>query len=481
MRGTFFSPLLMRLNLARALFSRRGSAGRDGAALGLGAVGVLTTRVFGILLALAAQVVVARSLGVSGLGEYVYAMTSALIVSQLALLGLPNATMRYVAAYRATTQWGLLRGFLKRSITSAVLSGVAGAIVMLMLPSLIGAHFGSEFSSVMGWAAPLVPAMVLTNLQVARLRALKQAVRGTVLITVVQNAIFLASFLLVTRAAGAAPTPTLAMATYFASFVLVMLAATFWAARALPSEVRHAQCSFKTQEWASSAASMLFIAACGLFLRQSDIVLLGIVFDHRSVGLYAPAVRLATVLSFGMEAVTVSIAPLIAGMHARGQVNELKGLLRLSAAGILGFTAPAAVVLLALRARLLALWGPEFTSASGALVILVVGHLVNALTGVVGDLMLMTGNERQAGRYLAGTATLNIILCVFLIPRFGIMGAATACAFTTCTWNALLVAHVWRHMKLDPTICSLWSSRNRLRPEYAMNESVNDLAVENLP
>ena len=45
-----------------------------------------------------------------------------------------------------------------------------------------------------------------------------------------------------------------------------------------------------------------------------------------------------------------------------------------------------------------------------------------------GGLLTMTGNERYVLRSSALTASLNVVLNLFLIPTYGAMGAATATA-----------------------------------------------------
>lgn len=62
--------------------------------------------------------------------------------------------------------------------------------------------------------------------------------------------------------------------------------------------------------------------------------------------------------------------------------------------------------------------------------------------------MTMTGGQHTAARVLAAAAVLNAVLNASLIPILGVNGAATATALSIVTWNALLVAVVWKRLQL---------------------------------
>ena len=56
--------------------------------------------------------------------------------------------------------------------------------------------------------------------------------------------------------------------------------------------------------------------------------------------------------------------------------------------------------------------------------------LVNSFVGPAGFLMMMTGHHREAALILAMAALLQIVMNAILIPRYGLIGAATATAAT---------------------------------------------------
>ena len=85
------------------------------AALARGATAAIVVNVGAAAVALALQILLARVLGVDSFGRYVYVMTVSNFLVLLMPLGLGHTTLRYVPAYSGKMEWGLLRGFLRRS------------------------------------------------------------------------------------------------------------------------------------------------------------------------------------------------------------------------------------------------------------------------------------------------------------------------------------------------------------------------------
>ena len=101
---------------------------------------------------------------------------------------------------------------------------------------------------------------------------------------------------------------------------------------------------------------------------------------------------------------------------------------------------------------ILGLFGEEFKNGYLSLLILIVGQLVNALSGSVGYIMVMTGKQKQASIVFAISAALNIIMNLIFIPIFGIAGAAAVTAASLILWNVTLVFYIRNRLDLNSTI-----------------------------
>ncbi|HEV7463992.1 MAG TPA: polysaccharide biosynthesis C-terminal domain-containing protein [Methyloceanibacter sp.] len=99
---------------------------------------------------------------------------------------------------------------------------------------------------------------------------------------------------------------------------------------------------------------------------------------------------------------------------------------------IITFAALATVVLFG--DRLLAIFGPEFTSAKLPLVILMACQFPHAMFGPSVSLLTVIGAQRQNAALAVATLAVLAISNAVLAPLYGVLGAAIAVAIATLFW-----------------------------------------------
>jgi O-antigen/teichoic acid export membrane protein len=113
---------------------------------------------------------------------------------------------------------------------------------------------------------------------------------------------------------------------------------------------------------------------------------------------------------------------------------------------------PLALAFIIFRRPLLLVFGAPFAAGTTALSLLCVGHIVNMFAGAIGLLLVMTGHEREVAFVSTAGALLNFVLCILLIPRWGMAGAAAGAATSMIIWNLWLARRVWRLLGIRSTI-----------------------------
>ena len=95
------------------------------------------------------------------------------------------------------------------------------------------------------------------------------------------------------------------------------------------------------------------------------------------------------------------------------------------------------------------MFGSDYAAGWLPLLILSTSQMVNAGTGAVGLLLIMTGHQNRVF-WISGFMLLaNVILNLLWIPRWGMLGAAlgTSCAvsgvFLLCLWQVKKILHLW--------------------------------------
>ncbi|MFH1070969.1 MAG: polysaccharide biosynthesis C-terminal domain-containing protein, partial [Candidatus Glassbacteria bacterium] len=238
----------------------------------------------------------------------------------------------------------------------------------------------------------------------------------------------------------------------FAAYGAAVLFNSWFLARSLPEEARSAEPVYRRREWVAVGAGMLFVSGQYLIFNRVDIMMLEPMAGKAAAGVYSAAVRLAWLVSFFVQAVSVIAAPLIAELHAGNRRLELERMVHLTVNVSSACSAAAFAALVVGGKFALGVFGPEFTTGYHALVILCAAQFFNAVTGPSGFLLTMTGHERLLGGLLSVALALNALLNFILIPQYGMEGAAAATGISTIFWNALAAVLIHRKLGIIPVI-----------------------------
>jgi O-antigen/teichoic acid export membrane protein len=213
------------------------------------------------------------------------------------------------------------------------------------------------------------------------------------------------------------------------------------------------------EKWLSMTKPILGMALLSVLLNRLDILMLGAIKGPAEAGIYSAVSRLAELTAFALAAVNGFIAPRIAELYSSGRREDLQRMLTTTARMVVAFTLSSATILVFGNESLLTWYGEEFTVGRESLLILIMGQVVNALSGSVGLLMIMTGLQKQALGILLLSTCINGMLNYLLIPRWGMVGAATATSITLVLWNVLMLYCVVKYLKINPTCFTRKNSR----------------------
>jgi O-antigen/teichoic acid export membrane protein len=110
------------------------------------------------------------------------------------------------------------------------------------------------------------------------------------------------------------------------------------------------------------------------------------------------------------------------------------------------FASPILILIIIFSSNILRFFGDDFTIGSNVLIILAIGQFFNVVTGSVGNLLMMSGHEREMRNIVALCAIVNLILNFILIPYWNIIGAAISCSFTLSIQNIIAVWVAYKKM-----------------------------------
>jgi len=209
----------------------------------------------------------------------------------------------------------------------------------------------------------------------------------------------------------------------------------------------------------SISLPMLMTATISFIIGQSGVLMLGMFRSETEVGYYSIAVRLARQTTIMLIAINSMAAPKFSELFHSNNINELFRVAKKSTKLIFWSTCPMILFLIFFGKTVISLlFGKEFIIAYGPLFFLVMGQLVNAISGSTSYFMNMTEHQIPLRNIMAAAAFINVILNVILIPYFGILGAGMAAMSSMVFWNIRVLIFIKK--KYGMTICYFPIIRN---------------------
>ena len=191
--------------------------------------------------------------------------------------------------------------------------------------------------------------------------------------------------------------------------------------------------------------------AMGLLNYNFDSVLLGFLTDARTVGLYNAAYKPVTIALALPLTYFVGLFPALSRTHAEGEAAFrplVERSLRLSALMVV----PLAVggTLLAMPIILL-LYGASYAASAAVLPILVWSAVLVILRGSYRHALTAAGHQAFDLRCAVISTSINVGLNILLIPRYGMIGAATATVVGDAAWFLMaFIGFERKVMRLNP-------------------------------
>ena len=194
--------------------------------------------------------------------------------------------------------------------------------------------------------------------------------------------------------------------------------------RRLKNKVPVGPKSYEPKIWLATSFPIFVVETFYLLLTYVDILALEHFRSPDEVAVYYAGARLLAIVAFVYFAIAGATTHKFTAYHVAG---DSKGLASFFAETIKWTFWPSlavCAVILAFGQPLLALFGANFSDGYSVMFILAVGMLSRAAVGPAERLLNMLGDRKKCAAIYAGAFAINLALCIILIPRMSIEGAA---------------------------------------------------------
>ena len=388
---------------------------------------VFLVRVASAMLALISQVLLARWMGTFQFGVYIYVWTWVLMIGALSDVGLSSAARRFIPEYTERKMPELLRGFLtgSRWLAFAIAAAIGAACVGLVA---LLAPFIDQFTLTPLYLACLtVPIYAVGQVQTGigqsynwpNLALMPFYIWRQIVITVAMGAAYLL---------GAPTDAVTAIAVAVGTTWAVTLGQWIMLDRRLKATVRPGPRQYEPKIWLATSLPILMVEFFYLLLTYVDILALEHFRPPDEVAVYYAGARILALVAFIYFAISGAATHKFTQYHVAGDKARLASFFAETVKWTFWPSLAACAIILAMGRPLLSLFGPSFERGYAVMFILAVGMLARAAVGPAERLLNMLGERKHCALIYAAAFAINLILCVLLIPRFGIEGAAAATA-----------------------------------------------------
>lgn len=388
-----------------------------------------------------------RFLGSATYGDVLYLTAVLSFCSILAKFGLENALIAFLAQdnvllSRKKSIVGFTLLFAFTIATVFCLFGYAYSEVVLeyVLKDM-------RYASLLSWMLPFMVLDTLRSLLPEALRGLRCVGEATLAGTILPPLVKLVSMVILVFFFDVRNFFALVFPAYLATLLSILYSMRVLWRKDLLGTVAS---GFGAKKVLLFALPGLLTSVVGVVASTVDRYMIGYMLGSSQTAVYAAAVQLGAVSSLALTAVNSIFAPLIANLYHRRNFAELR---RIYVQATKWITAANFLVLglvLLFAGELMGVAGAEFVVGKKALIWVCLGQMVNSAVGSVGYINTMTGHPSY-GMYVSFFTTgINVALNAFLIPLWGIEGAAVATMVSLALWNLLCFMLLYRNLRMHP-------------------------------
>jgi O-antigen/teichoic acid export membrane protein len=398
---------------------------------------IFIIRVVSAMLAYFSQILLARWMGGSDYGVYVYVWTWVLLLGSMMDFGISASAQKIIPEYRTSGEHALLRGFLSGSrwMTFAVSSAVS--LLLMGLVTLLSRWIDANAIVPLYIGCLTLPPFVVANTQDGIARSHDWMRLGLMPQFIVRQGLII-GFTAGAFALGFHLGATAAILVSAAAVWVAMFGQMLVLNRRLNGHIEAGAKAYDFRGWLAISLPILLVEGFYLLLSYTDVLVLQQFRSSEEVGVYFAVVKTLALVSFIHYAMSATTAHRFAEYNALGDNARLSAYVAHAIKWTFWPSLATTVLLLVMGKPLLWLFGPQFVVGYDIMFFAAIGLVVRSAIGPVERLLNMLGHQHTCALAYALAFIMNAALCVMLVPGFGGHGAAAATSISLVFETALL-------------------------------------------
>jgi len=399
-----------------------------------GSVITFIFKMLGMVLGFILIYIISNKIGAEGVGIY-NLFNQILIVFSITLgLGLNISVIRYVGQFNNKKDRPKMVLLYRHMITTIPILSILIGTILFVEAEFFATFFSEDesYSTLIELVAIVLPFYTINLISVEFIRGLKKLQLSELIRTVILPTVILTGVMFIWE-------DSIKIIEIIYLFVAASVINFFISNSTIFFHLRKITkvntVKFSKKELLNTSYPMMITGLSYALMASLPIFFLSFYYEQHDVGVYSIAFKIAQIISLILVIVNTIAAPKFSEMFWSKNTGALQKLVSQSVRIMFWASLILSIVIWIGSGWILNVFGETFIEGQWVLVILVLGQLINASTGSVGVLLNMSGNQKIFRNIIICSTILISLLCLILIPRYGIVGAAISFCINEIFWN----------------------------------------------
>ena len=404
----------------------------------------LLIEISGAVVVFISNIATARLLGISEFGAFSVTLGILNLALLLSRLGYDQLPAKYVSIYFDKDDFGNLKGFILFGILSIITSSI---LCVLFLFGIL--EFIPTENDTLILISITLPILALSQMLDSSLRGIHKILLARFIISIIRPSAYIIILITFLYYYTYSPDVNTAYLAYLYSILIMFLLLFLVFMLYIPKKIFYVRSIYNIKEWLSTSFSFMLISGFHMVLIQTNIIFIGALSNNEEAGLYSAASKFSGLISLIMISITQVSAPHIARLHKSKKHKELQQLIFKTNRVINFFCVPGILFIIIFGKPLLSLMGKDFADGYVILIILLFGHLGQALLSPANVILNMCGMQSITVKAAWVSVLFNIGLCIILIPLIQAKGAAIGLSVSLISWYGIMTYFTHKKLHLN--------------------------------
>ncbi len=409
---------------------------------------ILITTLFSKIITYLYRIIIARYYGVEIYGVYSLSLMVIGWVTVFVGLGFAGGLTRYLSYQRGKNEEFKSSYLLKKTTIILLVLGTLSCVALIIASDFISNNLFKVpelkvFLIIFSFA---IPFSILSGIFFSVLRSYEKIGWFAFIVNIFQNAVKLIAIIILIYLGLNYKSIAFsyligAVLTFIITYIIVRKTIPILFVKNKNKEDRELLKKLFSYSW-----PLIFFGFFSSILSWTDTFMIGVLLKSTTeVGLYNAAVPLALLITLSTDLFRQIFLPLITKEYGKGNIIAVKDISRQVTKWLFVVSIPLFVALFLFPQDAIRLiFGQEYLAAAGALRILTLGFFVASILDVSPEILSMKEKSKLILVDTLIIVVLNIILNYFLIPKYGINGAALSTAISISILSVLFTYQAWK-------------------------------------